>query len=67
MGNGQMERVHGVDCVAHKDIVPYSACEASPIDHDLFPYFFESSSSNGISLLVSSLQCVESFVQVELC
>lgn len=31
----------GMDCVAHSDILPFTAVEREPLDHDLFHRIFD--------------------------
>uniref|UniRef100_A0A183V8R6 ApaG domain-containing protein n=1 Tax=Toxocara canis TaxID=6265 RepID=A0A183V8R6_TOXCA len=33
--------INGMDCVPHDELIPFTACDTKPIDHDLFDRIFE--------------------------
>lgn len=40
-GERPLAVIHGMDCVAHEEIIPYASCETKPVDHELFERIFE--------------------------
>uniref|UniRef100_A0AC34Q1M9 ApaG domain-containing protein n=1 Tax=Panagrolaimus sp. JU765 TaxID=591449 RepID=A0AC34Q1M9_9BILA len=40
--------IHGMDCVPHNEILPFTTVNKNPINHDLFPRLFEFSSEPSI-------------------
>uniref|UniRef100_A0A0N5AY03 ApaG domain-containing protein n=1 Tax=Syphacia muris TaxID=451379 RepID=A0A0N5AY03_9BILA len=40
-GERSLTVVHGMDCVQHEEVLPYTSCNVKPIDHELFDRIFE--------------------------
>lgn len=40
-GERSLTVIHGMDCVGHEEILPYTSCETKPIEHELFERIFE--------------------------
>ena len=43
-----LHSISGIDYVSHEDIIPYTSCEETPIQHSLFEKFFENGSKKSI-------------------